>query len=123
MIRWILIVVVVIILIVGFIYFRKRGITKDDQFSKTSKVSNAKIEVQFSQIDYDKAYLKYTKTRTEALACKSARDAQKYGIGKNKACHIDKLSRLNKKWDEADTNKNNKLDILNDKKELLVIAE
>ncbi len=118
--RWILILAVVIIIIIAFIYFSKRvGV----QGTKSSKISSAKIEVQLAQIDYKKAYLKYTNARTKALNCKAARDAKKGGSKKNKACHINKLGILNTKWDEADINKDHKLGILNEKKELLVIAE
>lgn len=65
-----------------------------------------------AQTAYNNAVAAYTAKWNEAQACQRARDAKSTGIGKNQACHIDTLSRLNSETYQRENDRNTKKTIL-----------
>ena len=114
-------IIVIVLILIGaliLIYYTQQKGTNGNR-----DVKQAKKDVSFAQGHYDKAYSKYIEAREEALGCKEKRDAVKFGLNKNKSCHIDKLTKLNDEWDKRSGVKDKMLNILNKKKQILLDAE
>jgi len=76
-------------------------------------------KVADQEIKYNATLARYNQARNSALDCKRLRDEKSSGIGKNNACHITTLDRLNTDWSFWDKAKDTDLQTLNTYKKTL----